>query len=392
MLRPQATAVNMAQRADSFMPLFTVIGLMSGTSMDGVDVALIETDGRAIVRQGPASFRAYDEADRNLLRAALEAAVRSTSSDDRPPAVAACEDMITSRHAETVEAFLKANAVTAQQVHVIGFHGQTVLHRPRQGLTIQIGKGQLLADQLGIPVAYDFRAADVAAGGEGAPIVPVYHRALVEAAALAGPGALLNIGGVANLTYVDGENDPIACDTGPGNALLDDLMLENTGKPIDRDGATASQGAVDEAVLARLLAHPFFEIKPPKSLDRNAFSRADVDRLTLADAAATLTAFTAASVACLFPHLPKLPRGLIVCGGGAHNPVLMGELARRLGCPVTTDEAHGWSVDAMEAQAFAYLAVRCLQGLPITYPTTTGVPEPMPGGRIAKPAAFGRRV
>ena len=368
------------------MPLFTAIGLMSGTSMDGVDVALIETDGRNEVRQGPSLFRPYGAADRKLLRAALDEAVGLTDRQARPPAILACERMVTRRHGEAVERFLEQNGVAAADVDVVGFHGQTVIHRPREGLTVQIGDGQGLADRLGIPVAYDFRAADVAAGGEGAPVVPVYHRALIEAAEIVGPVAFLNIGGVANVTYVDDGYDPIACDTGPGNALLDDLMHARAGKPMDRGGRTAARGRVDEAALALLLAHPYFEKKPPKSLDRNAFSREIVDSLSLEDAAATLTAFTAASVARLLPHLPKRPGELVVCGGGARNPTLMRELGARLGCKVSTAEQHGWSVDAMEAQAFAYLAVRAMEGLPITFPKTTGVPFPLAGGVLARPA------
>jgi anhydro-N-acetylmuramic acid kinase len=368
------------------MPLFTAIGLMSGTSMDGVDVALIETDGRNEVRQGPSLFRPYGAADRKLLRAALMEAVGLTDRLARPPAILTCEHMVTRRHAEAVERFLDQNGIAAADVDVVGFHGQTVIHRPREGLTAQIGDGQGLADRLGIPVAFDFRAADVAAGGEGAPVVPVYHRALIEAADIVGPVAFLNIGGVANVTYVDDGFDPIACDTGPGNALLDDLMHARAGKPMDRGGRTAARGLVDEAALGRLLAHPYFEKKPPKSLDRNAFSRVLVDGLSLEDAAATLTAFTAASVARLLPHLPRRPGELVVCGGGARNPTLMRELALRLGCKVSTAQQHGWSVDAMEAQAFAYLAVRSMEGLPITFPTTTGVPAPLTGGILATPA------
>ncbi len=373
------------------MPLFTAIGLMSGTSMDGVDVALIQTDGREEVRQGLSLFRPYGAADRKLLRAALEEAVDLTDRAARPPAILACERMVTRRHGEAVERFLEQNGIAAATVDVVGFHGQTVIHRPRAGLTVQIGDGQALADRLGVPVAYDFRAADVASGGEGAPVVPVYHRALIEAAKIAGPVAFLNIGGVANVTYVDDGFDPIACDTGPGNALLDDLMHARVGKPMDRGGRTAAKGRVDEAALELLLDHPYFEVEPPKSLDRNAFSRKIVDLLSLEDAAATLTAFTAASVAQLLPHLPKWPGELVVCGGGARNPTLMRELAKRLGCKVTSAEQHGWSVDAMEAQAFGYLAVRCMEGLPITFPTTTGVPAPQIGGVLARPAS-GKRA
>ena len=370
------------------MPVTSAIGLMSGTSMDGVDVALIETDGEAEIRFGPEGFEPYGDSERALLRAALAEASDLDDRTARPGVLARVEQMVTDRHAEAVEAFLTRHGIARSSIGLVGFHGQTVLHRPKRRLTMQIGDGQALAVRLGLPVVYDFRAADIAAGGEGAPIAPVYHRALVAAVQMTGPVALLNIGGVANVTFITATaNDPIACDTGPGNALIDDLMLARTGRPIDRDGAAASAGRCDEAALAVLLDHPYFDLPPPKSLDRNAFSCASVAHLSTADAAATLTAFTAASVARLLPQLPQQPRLLVVCGGGARNPALMGELARRMPCTVTTATDCGWSADAMEAQAFAYLAVRAAAGLPLTFPTTTGVTRALTGGVIARAAA-----
>ncbi len=366
------------------MSNYRAIGLMSGTSMDGVDVALIETNGADRLVFGPTGACPYSDDDRVLLRRALAEAVTLEDRTARPGALAQAERMVTERHAEAVEGFLRDNAIDRATVNVVGFHGQTVLHRPKQRLTIQIGDGPALAGRLGIDVAYDFRAADIAAGGEGAPIVPVFHRALVLAGGHVGEIALLNIGGVANVTYISDGAEPIACDTGPGNALIDDLMLERTGAPIDRHGRTAARGRVNEAALLRLLAHPFFDIPPPKSLDRNAFSLAAVSRLSTEDAAATLTAFTAASVLRLFPHLPTPPQMLIVCGGGARNPILVRELVMRLPCKVTTADVLGWSSDSLEAQAFGYLAVRALQGLPLTFPGTTGVPAPTPGGVLAR--------
>jgi anhydro-N-acetylmuramic acid kinase len=367
------------------LPVTSAIGLMSGTSMDGVDVALIQTDGETEIRFGPEGFEPYGDLDRELLRAALAEASRLGDRAARPGVLAEAEWMVTDRHAAAVEAFLARHGIARDRIGLVGFHGQTVLHRPQRHLTVQIGDGPALAARLGLPVVYDFRAADIAAGGEGAPIAPVYHRALVEMAGMAGPVALLNIGGVANVTFIAGANDPIACDTGPGNALIDDLMLARTGRPIDRDGAAASAGRCDETALAALLDHPYFDLPPPKSLDRNAFSSASVTHLSTEAAAATLTAFTAASVAGLVPLLPQQPRLLIVCGGGARNPALMGELARRMPCAVTTATACGWSADAMEAQAFAYLAVRASLGLPLTFPTTTGVTRALTGGVIARP-------
>jgi anhydro-N-acetylmuramic acid kinase len=358
---------------------------MSGTSMDGVDVALIETDGREQIMQGPSLFRPYGLGDRRLLRAAMEEAVSLQDRSARPGVLADCERMVTRRHAEAVERFLEGRSIERSSIDIVGFHGQTVFHRPAEGLTVQIGDGQALADRLGLPVAYDFRAADVAAGGEGAPLVPVFHRALVEGAGMEGPIALLNIGGVANLTYIDDGQDPIACDTGPGNALIDDMMLAETGKPMDENGEAAQRGWVDESLVRQMLIHPFFDKLPPKSLDRNDFTRERVKHMSVPNQSATLTAFTAACVAKVLAQLPKVPSCLIVCGGGARNPVMLNELEKRCRIRVTTAQARGWSVDAMEAQAFAYLAVRCLQDLPITFPTTTGVTKPTAGGVIVRP-------
>ena len=368
------------------MSLLRTIGLMSGTSMDGVDVALLETDGQDVVRQGPSLFRPYGIGDRRLLRAAMAEATHLEDRSSRPGVIAECERMVTRRHAEAVDRFLENRHFSRESIDLIGFHGQTILHRPAQGLTVQIGDGQELANRVGIPVAYDFRAADVAAGGEGAPLVPVFHRALVEGAGMEGPVALLNIGGVANLTFIDDGHDPIACDTGPGNALLDDLMLEATGKAMDEGGQTAAKGWVDEALIRKLMHHPFFEKKAPKSLDRNDFMRGDFAHLSVPNQAATLTAFTAAAVSRALELMPKVPKYLIVCGGGARNPVMLMELESRTRLRVTTAEARGWSVDAMEAQAFAYLAARCLKGLPITFPTTTGVKQALCGGVLVQPA------
>ncbi len=361
------------------------VGLMSGTSMDGVDVALIETDGQDHLICGAISSLDYSADDRALLRQALKEARPLLDRASRPGVLARAEAMITRRHGEAVQSFLRQNGLKPESIDVIGFHGQTVLHRPEKKLTIQIGDGPALARLIGCPVVYDLRAADVAAGGQGAPLVPVFHQALVRAAGLSLPVAVLNIGGVANLTLVREGADPLACDTGPGNALLDDLMLEKTGTPMDRNGETAAKGRVNEGVLAKLLDHEFFRQPPPKSLDRNAFSRALVEGLSLSDAAATLTAFTAASIGTLFPHLQAKPALLVVCGGGARNPVLMQFLEQRLPCRVVAAESLSWDSGAMEAQAFAYLAVRSVKNLPLSFATTTGVPSPMCGGVLAQP-------
>jgi len=367
------------------MHLYRAIGLMSGTSMDGIDVALVETDGRSRSQTGSASFYPYGGAERALLRAALDEAAPLTDRAARPGRVGEAERLVTARHAEAVDAFIAEHRLDRAAIDVVGFHGQTVLHKPQQRLTIQIGDGAALAAALGLTVVWDMRAADVAAGGQGAPLVPVWHRALVRAAGVETPALVVNLGGVANVTYVPGDGEPIAFDTGPANALIDDLMLERTGVAMDRDGEAAARGLVNEAALADLLTHSFFQRTPPKSLDRNAFSRAVVDGLATDDAAATLTAFTARATARALAHLPARPRRAVVCGGGARNPTLMKMLADSLACPVDGAQRLGWDGDAVEAQAFAYLAVRALEGLPLTYPATTGAPSAMTGGVVSRP-------
>jgi len=360
---------------------------MSGTSLDGVDVALIETDGERIAHFGPSGYRPYSDDEQALLRKALEQGATLHDRAARPGVLAEAEVFVTRVHAETVEAFLAAERIDKAGVAIVGFHGQTVLHRPADRLTMQIGDGAALAARLGIPVAYDFRAADVAAGGQGAPLVPVFHQALARDLDRPHPIAVLNVGGVANVTFVDG-GDPIACDTGPGNALIDDFMRARTGAPLDRDGDQAAKGRADEAFVTRVLANGFFDLPCPKSLDRNAFAFANIGLpdFSVVDGAATLSALTAAAVARIVRHLPQPPRAWIVAGGGARNPTLMRMLGERLKpATVETADTVGWSSQSIEAQAFAYLAVRTRNGLPITFPQTTGVAAPMQGGVIARP-------
>ncbi len=373
------------------MAWLSAIGLMSGTSYDGVDVALINTDGEDIGRIGPTLYRPYSEDERVLLRQAMASATNLANRAERPGPLVEAEALVTRSHAEAVEAFLAANGMAASDIAVVGFHGQTVLHDPRRRLTVQLGQGDALAGRLGIPVVYDFRAADVAAGGQGAPFVPVFHRAMVRLLDQGGPIAVLNIGGVANLTYIDGEAELIACDIGPGNALIDDFVRLRTGSPHDDDGRAAAAGKVDEDAVEHILAHPFFAKPPPKSLDRNAFHHwiaadARMAGKSLEDGAATLTALTAGAIARSIGLLPRPPRSFIVAGGGIRNPVLMRMLTQRVAtASVQTADAVGWSADALEAQGFAYLAVRSLNGLPLSFPTTTGVPRPMTGGVLARP-------
>ncbi|WP_255448551.1 anhydro-N-acetylmuramic acid kinase [Telmatospirillum sp. J64-1] len=356
----------------------TALGLMSGTSLDGVDAALVETDGETVRATGQALTVPYPDDLRARLRAVLGA-----DGAEREAEIGEVERDITLFHAEAVATLLGVAGLPSSAVDVIGFHGHTILHRPKERRTRQIGDGALLARSTGIRVVNDFRTADVAAGGQGAPLVPVYHGALARG--FERPLAVLNIGGVANITFIDEDGSLLAFDTGPGNALIDDWALKHTGRPVDEGGALAGSGRAGEAALAAFAAHDFFAAKPPKSLDRDdfrSFATGLVEGMDAADGAATLTAFTAQAVALAQVHLPRPPRRWLVCGGGRRNPRIMAALADILPVPVEAVESVGWDGDALEAQAFAYLAVRSLRGLPLTWPGTTGGPKPMPGGRV----------
>jgi anhydro-N-acetylmuramic acid kinase len=361
------------------------IGLMSGTSLDGVDVALIETDGERVERLGPTGYRPYDDREREFLHGALADALQIEKRTDRPGRSREAEELVTRLHAEAVEGFLHDQGLAPDAIDVVGFHGQTVLHRPESRLTVQLGDGAALARRLRIPVLYDLRAADMERGGQGAPLVPVFHRALIDAAGLEKPIAVLNLGGVANVTFIGSDDGLIAFDAGPGNALIDDWMRERTGRVFDEGGRSAAMGRADDELLAWLLQHPFFRKPPPKSLDRNWFSHRLVGHHTVEDGAATLTAFTARAVARALAFAAERPKRWIAAGGGTRNQELLRVLAHQLGAEVMTADEVGWSPAFLEAQAFAYLAVRSLKGLPLTYPSTTGVPEPTSGGVLATP-------
>lgn len=351
------------------------IGLMSGTSLDGVDAAWLDTDGITVAAFGPTLTIPYDGTLRGELRDILDLAPALAPDDPRLVSVV---ERLTVYH-------VRAARALGREADLIGFHGQTILHQPHYRRTWQIGDGDRLVRALGVPVAHDFRSADVAAGGQGAPFVPVYHGAL--AADLAKPLAVLNIGGVANVTWIDADGSLLAFDTGPGNGPLDDWVFRHTGQPFDRDGALARSGRADLAVIARLLSHGYFAVPPPKSLDRLDFAQglenSGLSRLSAADGAATLARFTVASIAAA--RFPEPPRRWLVCGGGRRNPVIMDGLREVLEAPVAPVESVGWNGDGLEAQCFGFLAARVVSGLPLSYPSTTGVPVPMPGGRLSRP-------
>lgn len=355
------------------------LGAMSGTSLDGVDAALLLTDGQRIEAFGATAYRPYAEEEREVIRAAF-------GQWPGDPAVAEAAQVVEDAHRAAL-------APLAKQAALVGFHGQTLAHDPGGRGTHQAGCGAALAKALDRPVAWNFRSADVAAGGQGAPLAPFFHHACALRVGAGEPVVFLNLGGVGNVTWVDPAlpapempGAVLAFDTGPANAPLNDLMLTRRGLALDEGGALAATGKVDERIVAEFLRADFVRKPPPKSLDRGFpdLSRAVAD-LGDADAAATLVAATVASVAAAFAHFPRLPGQVLVTGGGRLNPVMMAGLRDHLPCTVLSVEEVGLNGDMLEAQAFAYLAVRVQRGLPLSAPLTTGVPSPCNGGRISSP-------
>lgn len=358
------------------------IGLMSGTSRDGVDAALIRSDGLGHVEPLAFLHHSYDDVFRARLAEACEVALKLPA----PTAHDLIEQVtreLTDRHAAIVHALIEQAGCSTGDIHAIGFHGHTIAHRPDRRWTWQIGDGQALAKATGIITVHDFRSADVAAGGQGAPLIPIYHGAMTQN--LGRPVALLNLGGVANITAIGADEEMIAFDCGMANALIDDWVQQHFGMAYDKDGRIAASGVIDEATLTQMLAHPFFDAPAPKSLDRADFSTAQVAHLAPADGAATLTAFTAMGVARGCALLPQCPKQILVAGGGRLNPVLMEMVGHFCGAEVHAVDSFGWNGDATEAEGFAYMALRRLADLPISFPGTTGAPVPMTGGVICRP-------
>ncbi|KXF77296.1 anhydro-N-acetylmuramic acid kinase [Paramesorhizobium deserti] len=365
------------------------IGLMSGTSMDGIDIALVRTDGRFFVERGPSASVSYSDGFRARLKQGLVDARAIRLRDERPGILALLERDLTLHHAIAVNDFLHMHGIERDGIDIIGFHGQTVLHRPNEGLTVQIGDGRLLAAETGIPVVYDMRANDMAHGGQGAPLIPAYHAAL--AAGLAeqceAPVVFVNIGGISNLTYVGADGALAAFDSGPGNMLIDQWVEAHTGAAFDADGEIAASGAVDEALAGRYLSHAFFTGNIRRSLDRGDFVPPEKGEVSLADGARTLAFVSAAAILKSASHLPQRPKTYVVSGGGRKNAAIMRaleELAAGQRASVVSADSLGLDGDSMEAEAWAYLAVRSLKGLPLTWPTTTGCNVPVSGGVLAR--------
>ena len=363
---------------------------MTGTSLDAVDMAVLRTDGETIAAFGPAGERKLDAPTRAIIEEATAAARVWPRDATRPLVFGRAARAIAEEHLTAAAEFLSAAGISPKTLDFVGVHGQTVLHEPPTptrpvGRTVQLVDAHRIAEGLDLPVAFDFRGADIAAGGHGSPLSPIYHQALTQWSGIRPPVAVLNLGGVGNVTLVGEDGVLEAFDTGPANGMIDLLVQARTAARCDENGALARAGSVDEAILASYLDHGHFFATGPKSLDRHDFSLEPVADLSLEDAAATLTAFAAEAVAIGLRTCSQTPRRVIVCGGGRHNPTLLHAIRKRFDGPVSAAESLGWRGDSIEAEAFAYLAARTFTGLPISFPTTTGVPRPMAGGRIARP-------
>ena len=367
------------------MSVLTAIGLMSGSSLDGIDAAILRTDGEGGIEPGPALHLPYDRDIKIAIRRAIKAALEGRGAAIEIGKAAAD---VTEEHILAVGRLIGQAGLKRGDIDLIGFHGQTILHRPARfpdsvGRSWQIGDGALLAAETGVDVVDGFRLADISAGGEGAPFAPLYHAALARKLGRKGAVGVLNLGGVANISFIPargGDDDIVAFDCGPGNGLIDEWMEFKTGHPMDRDGALAREGLVHAEILRLMLLNPYMRRRPPKSLDRYDFKLDPVLHLSAADGAATLTAFTAACVRASEGFLPEPPAAWIVCGGGRRNPALMEALRSALSAEVLAAEAAGWRGDDLEAECFAYLAVRSLKKLPLSFPKTTRVPRPLTGG------------
>ena len=382
----------MSEDAAGPLPVYNAIGLMSGTSLDGIDAALLRTDGQDRIEFGPTRHYPYPAQMKAWLNRAIKAALEGR---DGAADIGKAAGEVTHAHVDMVGDILEAHGIAPQQVQVVGFHGQTILHRPPKfpitgpddkGHTWQIGDGEVLARETGIDTVFNFRAADMMLGGEGAPLAPVYHAALVRKLNRDHAVGVINLGGVANITFVPAsghEDELIAFDCGPGNGLIDQWVQLKAGEAMDKDGNRARAGRVHTEILRMMLLLPYLRRQPPKSLDRYDFKLDPVMDLSVDDGAATLTAFSAACVRASESFLPEPVGEWIVCGGGRRNGAMMEALTKALDASVISADEVGWRGDDLEAECFAYLAARHLNGLPISFPGTTRVPYPLKGGVFA---------
>jgi anhydro-N-acetylmuramic acid kinase len=356
----------------------TAMGIMSGPSLDGVEASLIITDGIDVFEKGSSISRKYPEEVKTLIRSVYGRHI----GEDEDGLLSKAEEVVTNFHIKIAQELIEYSTLEAEDIDVIGMHGQTILHKPNEGITVQLGDGKKVANALGIDVISRLRNVDIAGGGQGAPLMPVFHEAITKQAEK--PLAFLNIGGIAYVTWIGGSGELVSYDTGPGNMLIDDWAKKHTGVAMDENGDMAVRGTVNEKTLEKMLKLDYFQAPPPKSAGRSMFSELieQVEGMSADDGAATLTALTVESIKRgAIKHMPEMPVKWIVSGGGTKNPTMMRMLRNTLETEVTSTSKKGWDAEYMEAQAVAFLAVRSIFGLPITYPSTTGVRQPSSGGK-----------
>ncbi len=371
-----------------------VLGFMTGTSLDGVDMAVLDSDGEAQLSFGPWAEKPMPKAARSVLEDTIKAALAWPRGAEEPAIFAEARRVIVDTHLEAMDLFLRDNGLKLADFDALGAHGQTVLHeRPKAGVpgrTVQLFDGQRFADETGVTVVCDFRQADIAAGGEAAPLAPVYHRALVQSAGLALPVVVVNLGGVANITVIEADGGLTALDTGPANGLMDQWMRQHGHGDFDHEGRIAASGQADAGIVTAYMGHPYFSASAPKSLDRYDFTLSPVQELAFNDGMATLSAFTLQSLLAGVRLTGARPKTVVLAGGGRHNAHLVNQIKAALApTRVVLAEDLGWRGGAVEAEAFAYMAIRALRGLPISFPGTTGVKAPLTGGQVY--TAGGRR-
>ena len=367
------------------MTVLTAIGLNSGAALDGVSAALLRTNGEDVIEVGSSRFFPYDRDMKIALRRAEKAALEHR---DGAADIGKASKDVTDFHVVAVDEFLNAAGLKRTAIDIVGFHGHTIFHRPKRtpesaGRTWQIGDGRVLAEETKIDVVNGFRDADISAGGEGGPIASIYFAALAKSLEPDGAVGVIDLGRISSVTYVpktDSPLDILAFDAGPGAALIDEWVALKTGEPMDFDGELARSGKVHSDILRMMLLNPYVRRKPPKALEKSDFKIEAVLNLSVADGAATLTALTAACIRASLPHLPAAPNDWIIVGGARRNLALTDAIGMALDADIHTAESLGWRGDDLDAQAVAYLAVRSLRKLPLTYPRTTRTPRPTLGG------------
>ncbi|MFL2891049.1 MAG: anhydro-N-acetylmuramic acid kinase [Candidatus Pelagibacterales bacterium] len=357
--------------------IFYAIGAMSGTSADGIDISLIRTDGLNYFRQIESTSISFD----SFLKKEILSFSREFQNKKNHFKLLAIEEMITEKYIFAIKKILAKSNFKSSRISVLGLHGQTVFHDPKNKISLQLINASKIAKYFNIRTISDFRENDISKGGEGAPLVPVFHKLLMKYLNVSLPSIFINIGGISNITYLSKKNELIAFDSGPGMCLLDDYVELNSNKKYDEDGKYSSRGKINNKILKKVMCDKYFKLKYPKSIDRNYFTLIDFKNLDFCDACATISMFTVKSIISGINKINKKYESIYIMGGGSKNLFIQKELSKIIQKDVKSINTKGIKDLYIESQAFAYLAVRSISNLPISYPKTTGVKKPIAGGK-----------